>query len=87
MTFNHPLEAAAARFAQPTSTQPTSMSGEHEREKWIADVANIWAAKFGDKEPNENLKEYARAMADTWFDDPLWKCSPGDAVDEEISCV
>lgn len=56
------------------------------REEWIKEVAQIWATKLGEKAPDENLTQLAEAMADSYFDDPLWHYTPAEAVDEEISC-
>lgn len=56
------------------------------RDQWITEVAKIWAANHGDAEPNKNLREYASAMAETYYDDPDDRYSPDDAVDEELSC-
>ena len=57
------------------------------RDQWIAEVAQIWATKHGDKQPNKNIKDYAASMADAYYDEQPGEYSPMQAVDEELSCA
>lgn len=56
-----------------------------ERDKWIGSAARLLAAAHGDKEPNENLVEWAVSLAENFYDDPEESLSPEDAVELELS--
>ena len=56
-----------------------------QREAWIGEVAQCLAEKHGDKEPNENLKIWARSHAVNFYDESPGDYTPKEAVDEELS--
>lgn len=56
-----------------------------ERDTWIGKAALLLAAAHGDKEPNDNLVQWAVALAENFYDDPEERLTPEDAVELEIS--
>lgn len=90
MKFTIPKEWIMAKTAEGDegsieAGNPDVFRAFVDRRTWIAEVAQELAKRHGDAEPNQNLKDWAEALAETYFDDPEERVSPKDAVDDEFS--